>query len=907
MTLAASTRLGPYEVLAAIGAGGMGEVYKARDTKLDRQVAIKVLPAALANDPERLARFEREAKVLASLNHPNIAQIYGIEESNEVRALVMELVPGLPIKGPLSEETAINYAKQIAEALEAAHDKGIVHRDLKPANILVTASDVVKVLDFGLAAVIEGPTSGSGNIADSPTLTTSPTRAGMILGTAGYMSPEQARGKTVDKRSDIWSFGAVLYEMVTGRALFQGETVSDILVEVLGKEPQLDPLPPQIRSIVERCLRKDARKRWQAIGDVRIALEEGLPDSAAAASLLEAKGVELRRSFLPWGIAGALFLLAAATSWMAWSTTRSPSASVDPPLMRFDADLGLNAITDATYSATFATISPDGSRLVYTARGPEGKQMLATRLLSQPTGIVLAGTENGFDPFFSPDGQWIGFFADGKMKKTSVSGSAPVTLCDASVPRGASWGEDGTIVAALTNTAGLLRVPASGGTPQPLTQLRAGESTNRWPQVLPRGHSVLFTSSTNLSNYESANIELLDLKTGARTTIQSGGYFGRYLPSGHLLFVHEGVLFAVPVHASDMKPQGGPVPILEDVASVSTSGAGQFDVSRNGIFVYRSGKAGPQIWSLATLENGGQGSSKVLPLLSKPGAYYTPRFSPDGRRLALGIESGNGVDISIYDVQNDTLSRLTFTGQVSFNPVWTPDGKHIAFQTRRGGKNSMSWVRSDGAGDMQTLIDGNLVTPYSISPDSRYLAYYDQSSTSQFQLWILPLDVTDPDHPKPGKPELFAGSRGNEEHPFFSPDGRWIAYSSDESGSFEVYVRPFPETAAGGKWQISSGGGEIPIWSRDGKNLFFETLDNRIAVAGYTVKGDSFVASKPRVWSDKQLYAPTGDQNFDLFGDGARIAAVLPQQSADETRGSVHVTFLLNFFDELRRRAPTAK
>jgi Tol biopolymer transport system component len=902
MTLAPGTRLGPCEILAPIGAGGMGEVYKARDTKLDRQVAIKVLPAAVSNDPERLARFEREAKVLASLNHPNIAQIYGIEECDGVRALVMELVPGEPIKGPLPVETAINYARQIAEALEAAHDKGIVHRDLKPANILVTASDVVKVLDFGLAAVIEGPASGSGNLADSPTLTTSPTRAGMILGTAGYMSPEQARGKTVDKRSDIWSFGAVLYEIVTGKALFQGETVSDILVEVLGKEPDLGSLPPRIRFIVERCLRKDARKRWQAIGDVRIALEEGLPDPAASASVVAAK-----RSFLPWAIAGVLLLVAAATSIMAWRGTRSASSIVDPPLMRFDADLGLDAITSPTYSASFAAISPDGSRLAYAALGPDGKQMLATRLLSQPRGSVLAGTENGFDPFFSPDGQWIGFFADGKLKKTSVTGSAPVTLCDASVPRGASWGEDGTIVAALTNTAGLLRVPASGGTPQPLTQLRAGESTNRWPQVLPGGQSVLFTSSPNLSNYEGASIELLNYKTGARTTIQSGGYFGRYLPSGHLLFVHEGVLFALPVDGSSMKPQGGPVPVLEDVASVSTSGAGQFDVSRTGIFIYRSGKAGPQIWSLAMLEGGGQGSSKVLPLLSKPGAYYTPRFSPDGRRLALGIESGNGVDISIYDVQNDTLSRLTFSGQVSFNPVWTPDGKHIAFQTRMGGKNSMFWVRSDGAGGVQKLIDGNLVTPYSISADSRHLAYYDQSATSQFQIWTLPLDVTDPDHPKPGNPELFARSQANELQPFFSPDGHWIAYTSDESGSNEVYIRPFPETAAGGKWQISSGGGQIPLWSRDGKNLFFETLDNRVMVAGYTVKGDTFTATKPRMWSDKQLYAPTSDQNFDLFPDGARIAAVLPPRSTDETKDAVHVTFLLNFFDELRRRVHVEK
>jgi hypothetical protein len=433
---------------------------------------------------------------------------------------------------------------------------------------------------------------------------------------------------------------------------------------------------------------------------------------------------------------------------------------------------------------------------------------------------------------------------------------------------------------------------------------------------LPGGQSAIFTSSNSLSNYEGANIEEVNYKTGQITTVVSGGYYGRYLPSGHLLYVHEGVLFAVPVAGSLLKPQGGAIPILEDVAAITTSGSGQFDVSRTGIFVYRSGKAGPQVWSLAAIQGEASkgdarsgdapGSSKTLPLLAKPGAYYTPRLSADGRRLALGIESGNGVDISIYDVQNDTLSRLTFAGQVSFNPVWTADGSHIAFQTRSGNSNSISWVRSDGAGGVQKLIEGKLVTPYSISPDGRHLAYYDQNSASQFELWTMPLDMADPDHPKPGKPEPFARSQANQMHPFFSPGGRWIAYTSDESGSNEVYVRPFPETAAGGKWQVSSGGGQVPVWSPDGRNLFFETLDNRIVEAGYTVKGDTFVASKPRVWSDQRLYAPTADQNFDLFPDGSRIAAVIPL-TTEQGGGSVHVTFLLNFFDELRRRVPVGK
>jgi len=900
MPLSVGTQLGPYDILAPIGAGGMGEVYRAKDTKLEREVAIKVLPPALAQDPERLARFEREAKVLALLNHPNIAQIYGIEESNNLRALVMELVPGEPLKGPLPLATALNYARQIAEALEAAHDKGIVHRDLKPANILVTPGDVVKVLDFGLAAV-EGREQEAADPNNSPTLTVSPTRAGMIMGTAAYMSPEQARGKQADKRADIWAFGVVLYEMLTGQPLFRGETVSDILVEVLGKEPDLSALPAHARYVVERCLRKDPRKRWQAIGDVRIALEEGAPEPSSPALSLKAK-----RTWLPWTMAGALLLVAAVTSFTAWHATRSASGSGDLPLIRLDADLGPDAHLDTAYDATFATISPDGARLLYPVRGPDGKQMLASRLLDKPAGTVIAGTEHGSDPFFSPDGQWIGFFADGKLKKIALNGgNAPVTLAEAPFARGASWGEDGTIIAALTNTAGLFRIPASGGSaPQPLTQLRAGEATHRWPQVLPGGRAVLFTASNNLSNYEGASLEVLTFKTGGRRVLQTGGYFGRYTASGHLLYVHGGALFALSMSGSADKPQGGPVPVLDDVASSSNTAAGQFDVSRTGVFVYRSGKSELETWSLAVLD--ASGSRKIQPQLSKPAAYFTPRFSPDGRRLALGIER-KGIDIYTYDLQNDVLSRLTFFAQLSYSPVWTPDGKHMVFQFVKGDSQALLWIRSDGAGDVQKLLEGKApVEPYSISPDGRHLAY-QQGANANFDIWTMPLDVTDPDHPKPGKPEPFAHITANEVQPAFSPNGRWMAFASDESGVYEVYVRPFPETAGRGKWQISSGGGKMPVWSRDGKNLFFENPDNRIMVAGYAVIGESFAASKPRLWSDQELSPPTGDSNFDLAPDGTRIEALVPRPAAEENKTSVHVTFLLNFFDELRRRTSQTK
>jgi serine/threonine-protein kinase len=576
--------------------------------------------------------------------------------------------------------------------------------------------------------------------------------------------------------------------------------------------------------------------------------------------------------------------------------------SGDLPLIRLDADLGPDAHAATAYSATFATISPDGARLLYSVRSADGKLMLASRPLDKPAGSVIAGTENGSDPFFSPDGQWIGFFADGKLKKVALNGGAPVTLAEAFNPRGASWGEDGTIVAALNNTTGLYRIDASGGSaPQPLTQLRGGELTHRWPQVLPGGRAVLFTASTNLSDYESASVEMLTLKTGERRVLQAGGYFGRYTADGHLLYVHGGALFAVSLNNLADKPQGGPVQVLDDVASNSTSAAGQFDVSRTGIFVYRSGKSLPETWTVAAWD--ASGARKSQPQLSKSAPYFMPRFSPDGRHLALAIEEAKGLDLYSYDLQSDVLSRLTFSGQQTFSPVWMPDGKHIVFQSIRSSGDALLWIRSDGSGEAQTLLEGKaLVRPNSISPDGRRVAY-QQNNNGNFDIWILPLDLTDPDHPKAGQPEPFAQTKANETLPAFSPDGRWMAFASDESGAYEVYVRPFPETAAGGKWQISPNGGGVPVWSRDGKSLFFHNPENRIMVTAYTAKGGSFEAGKPRVWSPQQLATPTGSDttNYDMAPDGKTVEGLVAPP-AEETKVSTHVTFLLNFFDELRRR-----
>ncbi|HYW46707.1 MAG TPA: protein kinase [Bryobacteraceae bacterium] len=878
-----------YRITSKIGEGGMGEVWRATDTKLNREVAIKILPEAFAGDADRMARFTREAQVLASLNHPNIAAIYGVEE----RALIMELVEGPTLaeriaQGAMPLEEALPIARQIAEALEYAHERGIIHRDLKPANIKVTSEGRVKVLDFGLAKAMSSDGAAASDPKASPTLTMRATVAGTILGTAAYMSPEQARGQTVDRRADIWAFGVVLHEMLTGRHLFAGPTISDTLAAVLKTEPDVAAVPALLRPIVERCLRKEPRRRWQAIGDVRVALEEGVPAASVA---------EPRPNVLPWAVAGVLALAMAVALWGPWRDTRPAG---QPP-MRLSVDLGPDAVAGTNITAA---ISPDGTRLVFPARGPDGKQQLATRLLEQAQATLLPGTENGRDPIFSPDGREIGFYSDGSWKEVSVQGGAAVTLCGAPFGYGAALGNDGSLILSRDREGQLFRVPAGGGPIQPVTKLANGEATQRWPQILPGGQSVLFTASANINNFDAANIEAASLKTGENKILVRGAYYGRYLPSGHLVYVHQGVLFSIAFDADRLEVQGTPAPLLEDVASNPTWGSGQFDFSGapsgHGTLVYTAGKAAAQSWPVVWLESSGN----TQPLLPTPGAWFVPRFSPDGGRLAVQGTAGGGSDIFVYDWQRGTMMRLTSAGQVNV-PVWTPDGKHIVFGTVGAGGYGVSWVRSDGAAEAQRLLDTHQnAIPWSFSPGAKRLAYHEVDPQTQGDLWTVPLDTSDPAHPKAGTPEQFLRTPANELVPEFSPDGRWIAYRSNESGGNEVYVRPFP--GPGGKWQISTGGGLYGIWANNGRELFYETADNRIMVMEYTVDGDSFVPGKPRLWCDRRL-PYTGTLNFALHPDGKRFAVFQAPEAIVGEKGSVHVTFLLNFFDELRRRIPAGK
>jgi Tol biopolymer transport system component len=905
MTTEAGTRLGPYEILSAVGAGGMGEVYSARDTKLGRDVAIKVLPEAFAHDAERLARFQREAKLLAALNHPNIATIHGMEESNGTHYLVMELVSGETLQdrihreGALPVEEALPIAKQIAEALEAAHEKGIIHRDLKPANVKVTPEGKVKVLDFGLAKAFAGD-GITEDPSNSPTLSGMATVQGVILGTAAYMSPEQARGKSVDKRTDIWAFGCVLYEMLTGRQAFQGEDVTDILAAVVRTEPDWQALPattPQkVRDLLRRCLQKDKTLRMQAAGDIRIEIQEILTAPATAIAATAGPATKGWRERLAWVTAAMLGLVAVA--FAVGFALRAPKPSQP---VHLSAEIGADASLDTSLGPS-ALLSPDGTRLALVAIGADEKRRIYVRALDQLQASALSGTENARDPFFSPDGQWIGFFADGQMKKISVQGGEVVTLCDAPTDRGGSWGEDGTIVFAPDLQVALARISSTGGAPQPLTTLQAAEVTQRWPQVLPGGKVVLFTSATTSIGpiAEDADIVVYSMASGQRKTMLRGGFSARYLPSGHLVYVHEGTLYAAPFDLKRLEVTGQPVPILEGVVTNPGVGGAQFSFSDTGNLVYIAGRGVGQNVSIYWMDHLG----KFTPLRETPGNYNTLAFSPDGKRLALQISDGKRSDIWVYEWERDSLTRLTFSGEANSYPVWTPDGQRIVYSSQeKGGTFNLWWTRADGSGDAQRLTQSkSMQYAGSWRPDGKVLAFTQYNPGTNLDILTLSIEGKEKSGWKFGQPKPFVNSPSAEVAPAFSSDGRWLAYASSESGNYEVYVRPFP--GPGGKWQISTGGGYLPKWSQNGKELFYRTGDSKITVVAYTATGDSFHADKPRLWSPGQ-FTELGlfTYNFDLHPDGKRFA-VLKAPGTEQAGALNKVNLIFNFFDELRLRVP---
>jgi serine/threonine-protein kinase len=885
--LSPGTRLGGYEILSLIGSGGMGEVYRARDSRLGRDVAIKVLPSDVAADHDRLARFEREAQVLASLNHTNIANIYGVDDSSGTPALVMELVEGPTLadriaKGPIPLDEALPIAKQIAEALETAHEQGIIHRDLKPANIKVRADGTVKVLDFGLAKAFDPVSSTAGNATMSPTLSMHATQAGMILGTAAYMSPEQARGLPVDKRSDIWAFGCVLNEMLTGRRLIEGETISDTLASVLTKEPDWTELPIKVQRLLKSCLEKDPKRRLRDIGDAWRLLDD-------------APGRASRAAALPWAVAALLFM---AFLLAVWNPRQRTIGSVERSPTLLDFDLG----PDGSFGPTVGpavVISPDGTHLVFVAEQEDGTSRLLTRRIDRPTSAQMRGTEGAYAPFFSPDGQWVGFFAGGKLKKTRIDGGEPVELCDAPGGRGGTWADDGNIIAALDPQSGLSQIAADGGKPVALTTLNveAGENTHRWPHVLPGGAGVLFTASAAYGNYDEASIAVVSLRSHqTKTLLAHAGMSPHYLPSGHLVFATKGSLFAAPFDLDRLEIKGTPVR-LESISSNPNLGAAQMDFSRNGTLVYRTGGA-DGLRTLQWLDNEG----KTTSLGFEPALYLLPRLSPDGSRLAYVISQGPNTDLWIYDLQRGIKTRLT-TGENAQNPIWSRDSQFVIFHSPPRG---MFWKRADGAGEAHLLMQSKLglYYPSSLSPDGAQLVFGEQILAGGGEIWTVPVDITG-GQLRAGEPRLFVKTVASFTFATFSSDLRWLAYADAEGGTYQVYVRAFPDN--GTRVQISTTSGWLPMWSSNGHELFYRTEDQRIMVANYSVRGAAFVAEKPRVWFGKRLSNVGLSRNLDLTPDGKRFIVVMPVESPEPREYQSHINMELNFFDEVRRQAATSK
>jgi len=900
MGLTSGTRLGPYEILSALGAGGMGEVYRARDTTLGRQVAIKVLPDAFAQDAERLARFEREAKTLAALNHPHIAQIYGLEKSSGVQALVMELVEGEDLSqrivhGPIPIDETLPIARQICEALEAAHEQGIIHRDLKPANIKITPDGVVKVLDFGLAKLADPAHAAASDLSLSPTITSpAMTQAGMILGTAAYMSPEQAKGRPADKRSDIWAFGCVLFEMLTGTRPFDGEDITDVMVAVLSKEPDWTALPVRvpgsIRALIRRCLEKDRRKRVADIAAALFVLDE--PASlGGSATVLPRRPLWQRIAALTAGVL-VPGIVAGASVWVA---TR-PAEPAPPRVTRTTITTSGPAALTITGIDRDLALSPDGTHVVYVGNG--GTQLFVRALDAlEPVAIASGGDVGG--PFVSPDGQWVGFFENvTTLRKVAITGGPPITLARlGAIPRGATWAPDETIIFATSDqTTGLQRVSAAGGTPEVLTRPdhAQGEADHLWPEILPGGRAVLFTITTQTGGLETAQVAVRDLRTGTHKMLLRGGSHGRYVASGHLIYVAAGTLRAIPFDPTRLETHGTAVPVLPRLATTSF-GAGDFAVAADGTLVYvdAPGSLAANARTLVWVDRTG----KEEPVAAPPRVYQHSRLSPDGTRVALTSNDQEN-DIWIWDLRRARLTRLTLDPGQDLFPVWTPDGRRIIFSSDRGGSTNLWWQAADGTGTAERLTtSSNTQLATGITPDGTAVVFFEVTPTMDRDLLQLALDGTRRVTP-------LLQTKFDERNGIVSPDGRWLAYESNSSGSFEIYVRPFPNVGAG-QWQVSTAGGRQPLWARSGKELFYVGGNGALLRVPVEASGATWNAGAPmKLLEGRYVTGGTLGRTYDVSPDGQRFL-MIKAPGTDATAALPALIVVQHWDEELKRLVPT--
>ena len=918
MPLAPGTRLGPYEILAPIGTGGMGEVYQARDTRLKRDVAIKVLPAALAHDPDRMARFEREARLLASLDHPHIGAIYGLEESGGAPALILALIEGptlaerighsagaRPAPIPLGE--ALPIALEIAEALEYAHERGVIHRDLKPANVKLTPQGAVKVLDFGLAKALAAESEiSTASPAESPTLSPTlslrATQQGVILGTTAYMSPEQARGTPVDRRADIWAFGCVLYEMLTGRPAFTGETASDVLAAVMIREPDWSALPAQtpasIETLLRRCLTKNLRQRLQAIGDARIAVEEALSGDtgatlAAAAKSARGPGRQPWRLVLPWAVAAALAIaLGTVLILLPARLRRSPA-----PVIRFT--LPGQAWHVESEPASAVAISPDGSRVAYVSL--TGARLTATSgglTVAQPTELMVKrlaggapipaqGAAGAAAPFFSPDGRWIGFFADGKLKKVSSDGGPALDLCDVPSNAGASWGADGFIYFSAGGQGEILRIPEGGGAPQVVVRAAAGERVAgfRWPQILPGGNAVLFTTFGVEYLARQYRIEACSLKTGRREVLVERGANARYLAPGYLVFTRNNVLMGAPFDAGNARITGPAIPLLAGVTSDAWNGSADFAVSSTGTLLYFTGGV-ETAYRLVLVDRHGAAE----PLGKTQRGFEDLSVSPDGKHVAATIVENAGADVWIYDTGRDVLARLTDSGNCS-DPLWAPYGNRVTYGCSSPDARLFT-AAADGSSPPEPLLAAPSAEANSFSPDGRRLLYSTFSvATNDAALWVLPLE---------GDRRPMAIFPGSARVPDarFSPDGRWIAYVSAQSGRKQVFVQAYPGPEP--RVQVSTEGGDEPIWAPGGSELFFRNGPKMLAV-------DLKLGPALDVGMARELFEGAyriSHHGYAILPDGRHFIMIQPAGGA-QAQGELQV--VLNWPDELKPRFPAPR